>query len=316
MIGYLIVRLVRWIVGLSIILFVTYAMMYYGVGDPIRRMFMSSGESSAWADERMIEELREKYHLDEPFPQQFKRYMTNLLHGDLGVSIADYSRPVWHMVKAKLPISMQLGLAATALMSVVGIPLGVVAALYHNRWVDSGIIGSIALVNAIPQFVSGPLLMLFLVLVLGIMEVPYGWKGIFHQQVILPVVVLAFGGIQTVIRQTRAGMLEVIQSDYIRTARAKGLPERMVILRHMLRPVMTPVVTSIGLIMITMVNGAIYIETVFNIPGFGQLTVAGLHHADYAVIMATVLIGTLIVLASNLLVDLVYPLLDPRITHQ
>jgi ABC-type dipeptide/oligopeptide/nickel transport system permease component len=315
MIRYLVLRLVRWIVGVSLILFITYAMMYYGVGDPILRMYMSSGDSQMWADERMIEALRKKYGLDKPFPEQFKNYILGLFEGDWGMSVRE-ERPVWDMVRAKLPISMQLGLAATVVISVVGIPLGVLAALNHNRWVDSTIVGSVAFVNAVPQFVSAPLLMLFLVLVLGVMDVPYGWKGIFDRQVILPVLVMALGGIQTVIRQTRSGMLEVMRSNYIRTARAKGLPERIVVLVHMLRPVLIPVVTSIGLTMITMVNGAIYVETIFNIPGFGQLTVFGLNYADYGIIMATVLVGTLIILVSNLLVDLMYPLLDPRITHQ
>ena len=313
---YLATRLVRWIVGVSLILFITYAMMFYGAGDPIRRMYMSRGDSTMWLDQQMMDALREKYGLDRPFPEQFKTYVSRLLAGDLGNSMTDNSRPVGNMVRVKLPISMQLGLAATALITIVGIPLGVLAALNHNRWLDSGIVGFVALVNAVPQFVTAPLLMLLLVLVLHVMDVPYGWKGLFHKEVILPVAVMALGAVQGVIRQTRAGLLEVMGSDYIRTARAKGLPEQLVVMRHMLRPVLIPVVTSIGLTMISMVNGAIYVETIFNIPGFGQLTVYGLQHADYPIIMAVVLIGTGIIMVSNLLVDLVYPLLDPRITHR
>jgi ABC-type dipeptide/oligopeptide/nickel transport system permease component len=147
------------------------------------------------------------------------------------------------------------------------------------------------------------------------MDVPFGWKGIFNTQVILPVAVMALGPLPTIVRQTRAAMLEVITDDYIRTARAKGLPERIVILRHMLRPVMIPVVTSLGMIMMSLVNGALFVELIFNIPGFGKLTVQGLQQVDYPIIMAVVLIGTLIVMVSNLLVDLLYPLLDPRITR-
>ena len=126
---------------------------------------------------------------------------------------------------------------------------------------------------------------------------------------------MALGPLPTIVRQTRAAMLEVITDDYIRTARAKGLPERIVILRHMLRPVMIPVVTSLGMIMMSLVNGALFVELIFNIPGFGKLTVQGLQQVDYPIIMAVVLIGTLIVMVSNLLVDLLYPLLDPRITR-
>jgi ABC-type dipeptide/oligopeptide/nickel transport system permease component len=315
MLRYLATRLLRWIVAISIILFVTYAMMYYGVGDPILRMYMSSGDSMMWNNQEMLDALREKYGLDKPFPEQFWNYIKGLFRGDWGRSMDGY-RPVFEIVQARLPISMQLGLAATVVVTLVGIPLGVLSALKHNSLADNVIIGSVAFVNAVPQFVTAPLLMLFFVLVLEIMDVPYGWKGLFHPQVILPVAVMAMGGIQTVMRQTRSGMLNVMQSNYIRTARAKGLPERVIIFVHMLRPVLIPVVTSIGLMMITLINGAIYVETIFNIPGFGQLTVSGLNRADYAVIMATVLVGTVIILISNLMVDLIYPLLDPRITQE
>jgi peptide/nickel transport system permease protein len=313
---YLLTRIARWIFGVAIILFVTYAMMYYGAGDPIQRMYMSRGDSDKWLDQQTIDALRAKYGLDKPFPLQFRSYVFKLFQGDWGRSFSEYNRPVWDMVKVKLPISMQLGLAATVLITVFGVPLGALAALNHNRWADSAIVGTISFVNAIPQFVTAPILMLVLVMGLHLMDVPYGWNGLFDKQVILPVAVLSMGAVQGVIRQTRAGMLEVMSSDYIRTARAKGLPERIVIFRHMLRPVLIPVVTSIGLTMIGMVNGAIYVETIFSIPGFGHLTLQGIGFADYPIIMAVVLIGTLIILVSNLLVDLIYPLLDPRITHE
>jgi peptide/nickel transport system permease protein len=312
---YLFTRLIRWIAGIAIILFVTYAMMYYGAGDPIKRMYMSRGDSEMWLNQQTIDALRAKYGLDKSFPEQFETYVARLFHGDWGNSFSESNRPVLDMVRVRLPISMQLGLTATLIITILGIPLGVLAALNHNGWLDSAIVGSITFANAIPQFVTAPLLMLLFVLVLKIMDVPYGWKGLFDKQVILPVAVLAMGAIQQVIRQTRAGMLEVMTSDYIRTARAKGLTEWLVVSRHMLRPVLIPVVTSIGLTAIAMVNGAIYVETIFNIPGFGQLTLQGMTNADYPVIMAVVLVGTLIILVSNLMVDLVYPLLDPRITH-
>jgi len=312
---YLGTRLLRWIVGVSIILFLTYAMMYYGVGDPILRMYMSSGDSTMWLDEQMIDVLREKYGLDKPFPEQFWNYTKGLFRGDWGRSLHGY-RPVLEIVQARLPISMKLGFAVTVLTTIIGIPLGVLSALKHNRVTDHAIVGGVAFINAVPQFVTAPLLMLLFVLVLHIMDVPYGWKGLFHPQVILPVSVLTMGGVQTVIRQTRSGMLSVMQSNYIRTARAKGLPQHVIVFVHMLRPVLIPVVTSIGLMMIALVNGAIYVEMIYNIPGFGQLTVSSLNSADYSVIMATVLVGSLIILGSNLLVDLIYPLLDPRITHE
>lgn len=314
MITYLATRALRWLTGLLLVLFVSYAMMFYGAGDPIRRMFIDLREGSMTVSDEMVQKIRAKYGLDQPFPIQFATYVKNLLQGDFGNSIRE-KRAVLTMIQVRLPISMQIGLVATIIAALIGIPLGVLAALKHNQWLDTLIVGMTVFLNAVPLFVTGPLLLVLLVLVLQVMDVPFGWKGIFNKQVILPVAVMALGPLPTIVRQTRTAMLEVITDDYIRTARAKGLPERIVILRHMLRPVMIPVVTSLGMIMMSLVNGALFVELIFNIPGFGKLTVQGLQQVDYPIIMAVVLVGTLIVMVSNLLVDLIYPLLDPRITR-
>lgn len=314
MITYLATRALRWLSGLLLVLFVSYAMMFYGAGDPIRRMFIDLREGSMTVSDEMVQKIRAKYGLDQPFPVQFATYVKNLLQGDFGNSIRE-KRAVLTMIQVRLPISMQIGLVATIIAALIGIPLGVLAALKHNQWLDTLVVGMTVFLNAVPLFVTGPLLLVLLVLVLQVMDVPFGWKGIFNTQVILPVAVMALGPLPTIVRQTRAAMLEVITDDYIRTARAKGLPERIVILRHMLRPVMIPVVTSLGMIMMSLVNGALFVELIFNIPGFGKLTVQGLQQVDYPIIMAVVLVGTLIVMVSNLLVDLLYPLLDPRITR-
>ena len=311
MVAYLLTRILRWTTGLLLILFITYTMMYYGGGDPIVRMFME--QDDVIADAAMLEQVRERYGLNDPLPQQFTNYLTRLAEGDMGYSIRE-QRPVADMVRATLPISLQLGLAATLLSTLVGVPLGVYAALRHNRRADLMIVGGAVISNAVPVFVTGPLLMLLLVVVLDVMSVPWGWSGLLSTKAILPVVVLATGPLPIIVRQTRAAVLEVVHEDYIRTARAKGLPEIQVVLRHMLRPVLTPVVTSVGLILVTLVNGAIFVELIFGIPGFGGLTLQGLQQVDYPIIMATVLIGALIVMVGNFLVDLMYPLLDPRIT--
>lgn len=313
MIAYFGTRLFRWLTGLLLVLFVSYVMMYYGAGDPVRRMFLDRNEGAQVIEEEVIQAIRDKYGLDDPFPQQFVRYLTNLLQGNFGWSFRE-KRPVLDMVLVRLPISMQLGIAATLLMTLIGIPLGVIAALKHNRWLDQLIVGLVVFLHAVPIFVTGPLLLLFFVLGLGIMDVPLGWKGIFHHQIILPLFVLVLGPLPVVVRQTRSAMLEVIGEDYIRTARAKGLTEKLIIIRHMVRPVLIPVITSIGLIMIGIVNGAIVVELIFNIPGFGNLTMVGLRNVDYPIIMSTVLVGALIVMISNLFVDFIYPFLDPRIT--
>jgi ABC-type dipeptide/oligopeptide/nickel transport system permease component len=154
--------------------------------------------------------------------------------------------------------------------------------------------------------------MVLLLAVLPDGSVPYGWGGIFSVKVLLPLIVLSFQPIALILRQTRAAVIEVMSEDYVRTARAKGVPELVVALRHILRPVLTPVVTQLGLIMITIVNGAIFVELVFGLPGLGRLTVSALTNSDFPVILAITLIGSFLVMLSNLLVDLLYPLLDPR----
>ena len=311
--SFLLIRLLRWAVGLIIILFVTYSMMFFGAGDPIRMMFIQSNEAD-FDDPQAMEALRSKYGLDQPFLVQFGNYVKNLVRGDWGRSIRlQVDRPVTEIISFRLSVSMQLGIAATLVAALIGIPLGIASALKHNRWIDRLIVSTVMFITAIPVFVTAPMLLLFFVLILKIMDVPYGWSGIAHPDVILPVAVIAVGPLPIIVRQTRSAMLEVKGQPYIRTARAKGLPERMIITRHMLRPVLTPVVTTLGLLMITLVNGALFVELVFNIPGFGLLTVEGIRTVDYPIIMAVAIVGTLIIFVSNFLVDILYPILDPRV---
>ncbi len=313
MASFLFIRLLRWSVGLLLILFVTYAMMFYGAGDPIRMMFIQ-GEDFDSEDEVVMLALRKKYGLDEPFLVQFGNYLSKLTQGDWGRSIRlQVDRPVVEIVKFRLPISMQLGFAATVIGAATGIALGIFAALYHNRWLDRLIVSSVLFINGIPTFVILPVLLLLLVLQLKVIDVPYGWNGLLHIDAVLPVTVIAIGILPIVVRQTRSAMLEVKSQLYVRTARAKGMPESRIILRHMLRPVLTPVVTTLGLIMIGLINGSLFVEYILNIPGFGLLTIEGIKKVDYPIIMAVAVVGTLIIFVSNFLVDIVYPILDPRV---
>ncbi|MDQ3654825.1 MAG: ABC transporter permease [Chloroflexota bacterium] len=307
---YVAVRAFRWAIGLLVVLFVTYAMMFYGGGDPIRRMFVDQ-DRQALSPEAM-EAIRVRYGLDEPFLRQFVNYLERLAHGDMGVSIRE-NRPVTDMILARLPISLQLGIAATVVATMFGIPLGVLAALHHNRWSDTLIVGVLSLLQAVPIFVTAPVLLLFLVVGIDVINVPFGWKGLFHTQAILPVFVIALGAMPIFMRQTRAAVLGILSEDYIRTARAKGLGPRQIAFRHMLRPALSPVVTTIGLVMTTVVNGAIFVELIFNIPGLGNLTLQGVRQVDYPIIMGTVLVGAVLVMITNLFVDLMYPFLDPRV---
>ena len=162
---------------------------------------------------------------------------------------------------------------------------------------------------------TGPLLFLYFVMVAPIMNVPYGWNGSFYPLVFLPFAVIAISTLPIILRQTRTSVLEIKNEDYIRTARAKGLTERKIILKHVLKPALTPVVTSLGLVMITLINGALFVELIFNIPGFGKMTIDAIRDVDHPLIMSTVLVGTLVVMMSNLVVDLIYFILDPRINN-
>lgn len=294
--------------------FLTYAMMFYGAGDPVKRMFIDNdfGEE---ADAAAMLAIRAKYGVDKPFLQQFTGYISNIVKGDWGNSMRE-KRPVWNMVRAKLPISMQIGLVSVMLSVFAGVPLGILSALNHNNFIDKSIVGLSVFVNAIPIYVTGPAMLLLLVVGLDWIDVPFGWKGIFQQQVILPIIVLTLGPLPTIIRQTRAGLLEVMRQDYIRTAHAKGLKKERIMFRHMLRPVLTPVATCVGIILIQVVNGSLFVEQIFGIPGFGKLTIQGVQTVDYPIIMATVIVSALIVMVGNMLVDLSYPLLDPRITRK
>ena len=310
MLRYIATRLLLWIPSVLLVMLAVYAMAYYGAGDPIKLIFLRAPGDVAYNPEK-IEAIRDAAGLNRPFLVQFGSYILNLLQGNFGNSLTS-GRSVWAMVSAAAPVSFKLGLCAVVLTAIVAVPLGMIAAMNQNTKIDYTILGSALFLWAIPAYVAGPLLMVALIFVLPGGKVPYGWGGIFDLRILLPLLVLSFQPIALIVRQTRAAVIEVLSEDFVRTARAKGVPEMVVAFRHVLRPVLTPVVTQLGLIMITIVNGAIFVELVFGLPGLGRLTVSALTNSDYPVILAITLIGSFLVMLSNLLVDVLYPLLDPR----
>lgn len=310
MLRYVLTRFAVWIPSVVVVMMAVYAMAFYGAGDPIKLIFLRAPGDVAYNPAR-IEAIRESAGLNKPFIEQFAYYLWNLAQGKFGNSL--YSgRSVWAMVKAAAPVSFQLALCSIIITAVIAIPLGMIAALKQNSRLDYIILGSALFLWAIPAYVAGPLAMVGLMAILPGGKVPYGWGGVFDVRILLPLIVLSFQPIALIVRQTRAAVIEVLSEDFVRTARAKGVPEVIVAFRHILRPVLTPVVTQLGLIMITIVNGAIFVELVFGLPGLGRLTVQALINSDYPVILAITLIGSFLVMASNLLVDVLYPLLDPR----
>jgi ABC-type dipeptide/oligopeptide/nickel transport system permease component len=294
------------------VLLTVYALAFYGAGDPVKLMFLRQPGDVVFNPQR-VEAIREAAGLNRPFIEQFFSYVTNALGGNFGNSLIS-SRSVLSMIKAAAPVSIQLGALAILITALVAIPLGVIAGLNRNTRLDYTILGSALFVWAIPSYVAGPMLMVFLLLVLPGVDVPYGWGGIWDGRVVLPLLVLSLQPIALIVRQTRTAVIDVMDEDFVRTARAKGITETQITLRHILRPVLTPVITQLGLIMITLVNGAVFVELVFGLPGLGRLTIQSLQNSDYPVILAVTLIASVLVMASNLLVDVIYPLLDPRAT--
>jgi ABC-type dipeptide/oligopeptide/nickel transport system permease component len=246
---------------------------------------------------------------------QLGDYIIKLVHGDMGKSLTN-RRPVRDMLGNGLRISFQLGGAALLLITIVGIPLGIVAAYKQNTLIDYLIVSLTALLPTTPTFVLAPLMMILFILKLKIIPYATGWKGLFDSRAILPLVILMIGPLLTVVRQTRAAVLEVLSQEYVRTARAKGLTERQVLMRHILKNALAPVVTNLGFIAASLLTGSLFVESIFGIPGFGTLMYESLRAYDYPAILGTTLVGTLIITAANLIVDISYSFLDPRVRLQ
>ena len=266
---YILFRLLKWIPSVFILLLLIYALVFFGAGDPIKLIFLQAPGDVAYDPDR-VEAIRDAAGLNRPFLVQFMDYLGNIANGNFGNSLVS-GRSVNSMISAALPVTLKIGLTAIFLLSIVGIILGVIAALNQNKLLDNLIVGFALIVWGIPVFVAGPLIIVFLVLVMD-MDVPYGWSGLLSFKVIVPLLVLGLNPMALIIRQARAGVLEVLSEDYVRTARAKGIPNYQVVVKHIMRPVLTPVVSQIGLLVIATLNNSILIEKVFGLPGLGRLT--------------------------------------------
>jgi len=312
MFRFILFRLLRWLPGVIVLLLIIYALMFYGGGDPIQIMFSREATDLFQPGNPRYEALKEKLGLNRPFLVQFGDYVWKAFQGDLGLSLSD-GRPVSASIGAALPITVSIALAATAIIAIVGIPLGVIAALNQNHWPDNLILSSALFFWGIPTFVMAPLLMVLLCLQFPILPVPHGWSGVFTLNAIIPLSVAAIRPMALVIRQARSAVLDVLSEDYIRTARAKGLPEWVTITKHALRPVLTPVVTQMGVVMTNLLAGSLLLEIVFGIPGIGRLIRYGILNSDYSLLLGCTLVVLALVTLTNLLVDITYPILDPRL---
>jgi oligopeptide transport system permease protein len=257
-------------------------------------------------------QIEKAYHLDEPLPQQYLRYMNELAHGNLGPSFKYPDRTVNEIIGDGLPVSAQVGLWALCVALLIGIPTGVIAALNQNKAPDYAAMSFAMVGVSIPNFVLGPILMIIFALWLGLLPVA-GWGE--PGNVVLPAVTLGTAYAAYIARLTRGGMLEVVNQDYIRTARAKGLPERIVVMRHALKGGLLPVVSFLGPAAAGLLTGTVVVEQIFAIPGVGRFFITSALNRDYTMVIGTVLLFCSVLIVFNLLVDIAYGFLDPRVRY-
>jgi len=258
--------------------------------------------------------MLEAYHLDEPLYQQFGRYLAGLLKGDFGPSFQYKEYSVSELVMAGFPVSLRLGGLAMLLALVVGVGAGTVAALRQNTRTDYTVMAVSMTGISIPNFVMAPLLILLFAVYLGWLPAG-GLGGGSPANLVLPVIALALPQIAYISRLTRGSMIEVLHSNYIRTARAKGLPERVVILRHAIKPALLPVVSYLGPATAAIITGSVVIEQIFGVPGLGRYFVQGALNRDYTLVLGVVVFYGVLIIVFNFLVDMIYALLDPRVKY-
>jgi ABC-type dipeptide/oligopeptide/nickel transport system permease component len=309
MLTYVVKRLL-WLPFLLIaVTLITFTLGFYGPGDP------AEVRLGAKATPESVERLRTQMGLDRPFVTQYTDYVWSALQGDFGESYSLADRQVTEIIGRKVWISAQLGMAALALAVIIGIPLGLLAAYHQGTWMDTALISFALLFYATPVFISAPFLILLLSLWLNLLPTA-GWGGLLSTQIIMPTLVMGLPGVAGLSRLTRASALEVLGEDYVRTARSKGLSESVIQSRHVLRNALIPITTVLGLSLATLVEGAFITETIFGIPGIGRFAVDSIFNRDYPVVMALVIIVAVTFVLANLLVDIFYALLDPRIRYK
>jgi oligopeptide transport system permease protein len=254
--------------------------------------------------------LRAAYHLDEPLPQQFLRYLGNLARGDFGPSFQYRDRTVTELIAAGFPVSLRIGALALAVALVAGMALGAVAALRQNQPADHLAMGVAMTGISVPNFVLAPLLVL--VFAVGLGWLPAGGLDEGFRSLVLPVLTLALTQVAYIARLTRGSLVEVLRSNFVRTARAQGLPLSTILFRHALKPALIPVASYLGPAAAGLITGSVVVEQVFGLPGLGRYFVTGALNRDYTLVMGIVVFYGALIILCNLVVDLLYGWLDPR----
>ena len=313
MLGYLVRRVLAAVPVMGVVALFVFLLLRITPGDPAAIL---AGDNATPAQ---LERIRASLGLNEPLYVQFFTWINKLLHGDLGVSLIS-NVPVLTMIGQRVEPSISIAISTIILAVVIAVPLGVIAAWKRGTWIDRFVMGLSVLGFSVPVFVIGYVLIQIFAIDLRWLPVQ-GFKSItagfgpFLERIILPTLTLSFIYIALIARMTRAAMLDVLGEDFIRTARAKGIGEIAVLLRHGLRNAAVPVITVIGTGFALLISGVVVTESVFNLPGIGRLTVDAVLARDYPVIQAMILLTSLIYVTVNLLIDVAYTLLDPRIRY-
>ncbi len=321
MLNYLIKRIFQMIPLLLGITLVSFVVIHLAPGSPVDVQTLMNPKASLEAQQR----LRELYGLDKPLYVQYWNWLSRLARFDLGRSFSPDGRLVWDKIKERLPVTITINLLAMILILLVAVPIGVLAATRPGSWFDRGTTLFVFFGFAMPGFWLALLLMLLFGVYLDWFPLS-GLTSMFFERLTwweklkdllrhltLIVAVSAFGGLAGMSRYMRGSMLEVIRQDYITTARAKGLPERTVIFKHAMRNALMPVVTLLGLMVPGLIGGSVIFERIFAIPGMGQLFYNAVMARDYPLVMGELVIGALLTLAGNLLADVSYAMIDPRV---
>ena len=321
MLGYIVKRILFMIPLLLGITIICFTVMRLAPGSPTDLQTQMNPKSSA----EMRERLRTLYELDKPLHVQYLSWLKRISRGDLGTSFSSDHRPVAEKILERLPVTIVINLLSLLIIIAVAVPLGVLSAVRQGSFFDKATTVLVFIGFAVPTFWLALLLMIFFGIHLGWLPIsglrslnyeylsPWGQLTDLAAHLVLPVFISAFGGLAGLSRYMRANMLEVIRQDYILTARAKGLSERQVIYKHALRNALLPAITILGLSIPGLIGGSVIFETIFAIPGMGQLFYMSVMARDYPTVMGILLIGAVLTLAGNLMADVSYAAADPRI---
>lgn len=315
MVGYVLIRLVHGLIVIVIVSIVVFLLMRLLPGDPVY-LYIDRANITKM-DAAAIQRIRVEFGLDKPLVEQYFSWMGDILRGDFGQSLFN-KVAISTMVKQRLPITAHLGVSALVFSSVTGLLAGMICALRRGSWLDNVVTALANIGLSAPVFWLGILLVYLFGVNLKWLPI-YGYTSPFDnfwlstKQMLMPVLCLSVMSIAFITRQTRSSVLEVIQYDYIRTAWAKGLNERTIITKHVLKNALIPIATLIGLQVSAIISGSVLVETVFNIPGVGRMMVDALFSQDYPIVQSGALLIACFVVVTNLIVDISYGWVDPRI---